>query len=173
MKILSNVLKKTLPIILFASGSQMTILAQPPQPDKKAEKKAAIKSLVESQNYDFKATSVTPMSGRTRLLTTDYDLKVTKEFLVCYLPYFGRAYSAPMDPSQGGIQFTSKEFDYTIAAGKKGGWDIRIKPKDHRDVQQMNLSLSEDGYGTLQVVSAQRQPISFYGNIAAIKPAKK
>jgi len=173
MKILSNVLKKTLPILLVVSGTQMIVQAQSPQPDKKAEKKAAIRSLVESQQYDFKATSVTPMNGRSRLLTTDYDLMVTKESLVCYLPYFGRAYSAPIDPSQGGIQFTSKDFDYALSNGKKGGWDIQIKPKDRRDVQQMNLSISEDGYGTLQVISTERQPISFYGNIAAIKPAKK
>jgi hypothetical protein len=173
MKILSNVLKKTLPILLIASGTQMVVLAQSAKPDKKAEKKAEIRSLVESQHYDFRATSVTPMSGRSRQLTSDYDLKITKESLVCYLPYFGRAYSAPMDPSQGGIQFTSKEFDYTVSNGKRGGWDIQIKPKDHRDVQQMNLSLSEDGYGTLQVISTQRQPISFYGNIAAIRPSKK
>jgi hypothetical protein len=173
MKILSNVLKKTLPILLFASSTQIVVQAQSTQPDKKAEKKAAIRSLVESQRYDFTATSVTPMSGRTRQLTTDYDLKVTKESLVSYLPYFGRAYSAPIDPTQGGIMFTSKEFDYAVTNGKKGGWDIRIKPKDHRDVQQMNLSLSEDGYGTLQVISAERQPISFYGNISAIRPAKK
>ena len=65
MKILSNVLKKTLPIILFASGSQMTILAQSPQPDKKAEKKAAIKSLVESQNYTFNALTMMPMGSGT------------------------------------------------------------------------------------------------------------
>jgi hypothetical protein len=173
MKILSNVLKKSLPFLLFVTGSQLMVRAQTAKPDKKAEKRAAIRSLVESQNYDFRATSVTPMSGRSRQLTSDYDLKVTKEAIVSYLPYFGRAYSAPMDPSQGGIQFTSKQFDYTISEGKKGGWNILIKPKDYRDVQQMNLSISEDGYGTLQVTSTQKQPISFYGSIAAIRPAKK
>jgi hypothetical protein len=173
MKIISNVFKKTLPFLLFAAGSQLVVRAQAPQTDKKAEKRAAIRSLVESQQYDFKATSVTPMSGRTRQLNSDYDLKVTKEAIVSYLPYFGRAYTAPMDPSQGGIQFTSTEFDYTVLNGKKGGWDVQIKPKDYRDVQQITLSISEDGYGTLQVTSTQRQPISFYGNISEIRPSKK
>lgn len=173
MKILSNVLKKSLLILLIASGSQMTLHAQSAQADKKAEKRAAIRALVESQHYDFKATSVTPMSSRSRQLTTDYDVKVTRESIVCYLPYFGRAYVAPLDPSQGGIQFTSKEFDYTVSNGKKGGWSILIIPKDHRDVQQMTLSLGEDGYGTLQVSSTQRQPISFYGYVSEIRPSKK
>ena len=113
------------------------------------------------------------MSGRTRQLTSDYDVKVTKAQVVSYLPYFGRAYSAPIDPSQGGIQFTSKDFDYTTTPRKKGGWDIQLKPKDYRDVQQMSLSITEDGYASLQVTSTNRQLISFTGYITAIKTPKK
>jgi hypothetical protein len=173
MKILSNVVKKALPLLLIAIGSQVTAGAQTAQTDKKAEKRAAIKNLVESQHYDFRAQTVMPMGGRTRQLTTEYDVRVTKESIVSYLPYFGRAYSAPIDPTKGGIQFTSKDFGYTISNGKKGGWDVLIKPKDNPDVQSMSLNISDDGYATLQVISAQRQPISFYGDIVEIKPPKK
>jgi Domain of unknown function (DUF4251) len=173
MKIVSIILKRVFPLLLFVAGSRMVVQAQSSKADKKAEQRAAMKSLVESQNYDFKAQSVTPMGGRTRQLTSDYDLRVTKGSLVCYLPYFGQAYTAPIDPSKGGIQFTSKDFDYTISEGKKGGWEAMIKPKDNQDVQQMALSISQDGYATLQVVSNQRQAISFYGTITAIKPPKK
>ena len=147
--------------------------AQSTKAEKQAAKTAAIKNMIDSQSYVFKAQSATPMSGRNRQLTSDYDLKVTKDKLVSYLPYFGRAYSAPIDPSQGGIQFTSKDFDYTTTPRKKGGWDIQIKPKDYRDVQQMSLTISEDGYASLQVTSINRQPISFSGYITAVKPPKK
>lgn len=174
MKILSNVLKKTFPLLFIAAGIPFFLHAQSSKADKAAERRAAIKQLVESQHYDFKAQSALPMSGRTRQLTTgDYDLKVTKEAIVSYLPYFGRAYTAPMDPSKGGIQFTSKDFNYTMTPGKKGGWDVRIVPKDYGDVQSLSLSISEDGYANLQVTSTNRQAISFYGTIAAIKPPKK
>jgi hypothetical protein len=109
------------------------------------------------------------MSGRVRQLTPDYDLKITKSSIVSYLPYFGRAYSAPLDPTQGGIQFTSKDFEYTATPRNKGGWDVLIKPKDYRDVQQMTLTISSTGYATLQVTSINRQPISFNGYIRAPK----
>lgn len=173
MKILTNIVRKAMPLLLFVTGSQIIAGAQTVQPDKKAEKRAAIKNLVESQHYDFRAQTVMPMGGRSRQLTTEYDVRVTKEIIVSYLPYFGRAYSAPIDPTKGGIQFTSKDFGYTISDGKKGGWDVLIKPKDNRDVQSMSLSISDDGYATMQVISSQRQPISFYGDIVAIKPPKK
>lgn len=164
MKLLSNVLRLTL---LLVSLYPLLSNAQ-------NSKEAAIKSLVESQNYVFKAQSTMPMSGRVRQLTTaDYDLRVTKESVIAYLPYFGRAYTAPIDPSQGGIKFTSQDFEYTATPGKKGGWDVLIKPRDFKDVQQMTLSISSAGYATLQVNSTSRQPISFNGYIDAIKPPKK
>jgi len=143
--------------------------AQSKTEDKKAAKLAAIKTMVESQNYVFKPQSASPMGGRVRQLTSDYDLKVTKESIISYLPYFGRAYSVPIDPTKGGIQFTSKNFDYTLTPGKKDGWNVLIKPKDYSDVQQMTLNISSTGYASLQMTSTNRQPISFNGTVVAPK----
>ncbi|HVW63254.1 MAG TPA: DUF4251 domain-containing protein [Puia sp.] len=142
------------------------------QSNKTSAKETAIKNMVDSQNYVFVAQTALPLSGRTRQLTSDYDLRVTKSSIVSYLPYFGRAYQAPLDPTKGGLEFTSKDFDYTATPGKKSGWTVQIKPKDNRDVQQMTLSISSGGYGTLQVVSTNRQPISFNGYIKAPKAKK-
>jgi hypothetical protein len=158
-------------LLAFATLPFSHTNAQDTKQDKAAAKKAAIKNLVDGQNYVFVAQSATPMSGRLRQLTSDYDMKVTKNSVITYLPYFGRAYQAPIDPTKGGIQFTSKDFEYTATPGKKGGWNILIKPKDYQDVQQINLSISDGGYGTLQVISTSRQPISFNGIIQA--PAVK
>jgi hypothetical protein len=46
---------------------------------------------------------------------------------------------------------------------------IEIKPKDAGDVQQLNLNLSKNGYGTLLVNSQNRQSISFTGKADPIK----
>ncbi|MHA4806557.1 DUF4251 domain-containing protein [Flavitalea flava] len=165
-------MKKITSLCILAVCLFYIVPAQSTKQDKQAAKETAIKNLVDSQSYVFKAQSAMPMSGRTRQLTSDYDLKVTKSSIICYLPYFGRAYSAPIDPTQGGIQFTSKDFDYTVTARKKGGWDVQIKPKDKRDVQQLSLSISQDGYASLQVTSTNRQMISFNGYITAIKQKK-
>ena len=149
-----------------------TNFAQSKAEDKKAAKLTAIKNMVESQNYDFQAQQALPLGGRTRQLTTDYDLIVTKQTITSYLPYFGRAYSAPINPAEGGIRFTSKDFDYQLTPNKKDGWTAVIKPKDYRDVQSMTLSISSEGYTNLQVTSINRQPISFSGIIVAPKPPK-
>jgi hypothetical protein len=165
-------MNKILPLLFLFWGSQGIVRAQSAQADKKAEKQA-LANLVESQHYTFVALTVMPMgSGTHELNPGDYDLKVTKESIICYLPYFGVGYSAPADPTKAGIQLTSREFDYVVSVKKRGGWNILMKPKDNRDVQRLSLSISDNGYATLQVVSTERQPISYYGAISVSAPPK-
>lgn len=129
--------------------------------------KALVENFIRSKEFVFKAQTVLPMSGTSRQLTSDYDVRFLGDSIVAYLPYFGRAYSAGYGEG-GGIDFTSTNFDYTAKQRKKG-WDISIKPKDAKDVQQLNFTVSENGYATLQVTSNNRQPISFNGYIVERK----
>jgi hypothetical protein len=126
-----------------------------------------VASLIESKNFVFVAETANPLSGQFRQLTSEYDLRVLGDSIVAFLPYFGRAFSAPIDPNQGGIQFTSTDFEYSQQTRKKGGWNINIKPKDTRDVRQMNLFIRQNGNASLQVTSNNRQSISYNGRIEA------
>ncbi len=133
-----------------------------------------ISSIVPARSYVFRAQSVLPMSGRSRQVSGDgYEVIVSKDTVNSFLPYFGRAYTAPIDPTNGGIQFISTNFEYTEAPRKDGGWEITIKPRDNRDVQQLFLSVSENGYASLQVTSNNRSPISYNGIITAESGRKK
>jgi uncharacterized protein DUF4251 len=154
---IKNIFANAILISTMALGSLNTIYAQ--------DKESAVKNMVESQNFVFKAQTANPMSGRTRQLTSEYDLKVLKDSIIAYLPYFGRAYSPPVNPSEGGIQFTSTQFEYKKTNRKKGGWDIQIIPKDGKDVRQLDLRISENGSASLVVSSNNRQSISFNGYI--------
>ncbi len=130
---------------------------------------SVVKTSVESKQFIFHAQTAMPTSGRSRQLTTEYDLRIFPDSLVSNLPFYGRAYSAPYGSGDGGFQFTSTKFEYTATPGKKRGWDITIKPKDVTDFREFSLSLSDDGYGTLQALSNNRQPMSFWGYITQVK----
>ncbi|GGH73944.1 hypothetical protein HNQ91_003762 [Filimonas zeae] len=125
-----------------------------------------ITAAITAKRYLFNAQTATPMSGRVIQLTYGYDVKVKQDTLKVYLPYFGRAFAAPLDASKGGINFTSTQFKYVVKERRKGGWDIRIEPSDAGDVRTLNFTISQDGYTTLQVTSNNRQPISFYGVVS-------
>jgi hypothetical protein len=94
---------------------------------------------------------------------------VKKDSLESFLPYFGRAYQAPMDPSKGGIQFTSTDFSYNVETKGDNGWDVIIKPGNYNEVQEMRFSIFGNGSASLNVTSTHRDPISFTGHIERIK----
>lgn len=132
-------------------------------------KEIAITKLVDSQQYVFYAQYVIPSNGRQRNLTSDYTVSVSKDTVTSDLPFFGRAYSAPINPGDGGIKFTSTNFSYKLEQRKKGGWIVTIKAPDAPGVQQLNMTIFENGTASLLVTSTSRQPISFNGYIRGRK----
>lgn len=134
------------------------------------DKESTVKNIVEARYFVFHAQIAMPMSGSSRQLTSsDFDLKITKDSVVSYLPYYGRAYSVSYGTTDGGLDFISTKFDYTITDRKKGGWEINIKPKDVQDFREFTLTLSENGNGSLEATSTNRQPISFTGYVTEVK----
>jgi hypothetical protein len=159
---LNKLIKKTSIILTLV---MLSVNFSNAQEEAKDSQKLAVERLIESKNFTFIAQTATPMGGRFINLNSVYDLKITADTLNSDLPYFGRAFVAPMNPTESALRFTSTEFNYDIKERKKGGWDITIRPKDAKDVRQMYMTISENGYATLQVTSNNRQPISFNGVI--------
>jgi hypothetical protein len=52
------------------------------QPDK-----STVKTIVDSKHFTFHAQTALPSSGRTRQLTTEYDLRIFEDSLVSNLPF--------------------------------------------------------------------------------------
>jgi len=158
---------KMLIMVLIALVSFKANYGQETNGDKKQDKAVEIQSIINSKRYSFVAQTALPTTGRSINLTTPYDLRVSGDTVIADLPYFGRAYTAPIDPSGGGIHFKATKVDYNLKERKKGGWDITILPKDATDVRQMYLSVTESGFGTLQVISNNRQAIQYNGYVIA------
>jgi len=147
--------------------------AQNSRTERKAKKEAEVKKMVDSSDYRFEANFAIPQGGGDHALTSLYDLKVKKDSIIAFLPYFGVSHMAPpMGSDDGGIKFATTKFSYKQREKKKGGWEITIKPTennitDWRDVQQMILTISPAGYASLTVISSNRDPISFSGELAS------
>jgi hypothetical protein len=151
--------------------------------------KATTERIVAAQDFIFVATRALPLasqdvyaimssmnnpniSGSINLVGSQYDLKIKKDSIVAYLPYYGRSFQASMNPDDAGIKFKSKDFKYVKQDRKKGGWLITITPKDVKDNQRLTLYVSESGYGTLTVLNNNRQSITFNGFISEHKVKK-
>ncbi|NCI47022.1 DUF4251 domain-containing protein [Sediminibacterium soli] len=118
------------------------------------------------KQFVFVAQTVLPLRSMVRQISGLYELRISGDSVLADLPYFGRAYSAPMDMTGGGIRFTSVKNAYTVKNRKKGGWDIAIRINEPNDVRELNLSVFPNGTASLRVTSTNRDPISFNGFIA-------
>ena len=162
--------KITLPAIISFFFLTAALLPETSVAQKKDSAKIAmIKNCIDSRHYTFKAQVMLPVSGRSRQLTSDYDVRITRDTVISVLPYFGRAYSAPLGTDDNGLRFTSKDFDYTIMPKKKDGWNVKIKIKDVSGSQQMDMSIFSNGTASLQVTGTNREPVSFTGYITTAK----
>ena len=153
-------------IIMFTLISLMIII---PSLLRAQDKEARVKQLVENRQYVFVANTAIPLRGGSRQLTSLYDVRISGDSLISDLPYFGRAYAAPVNSADIGLQFTSVENVYNVQATKKGGWEISIRPSRGTDVRMLNLSIYSNGNASLRVSSNNRDPISFNGYITGRK----
>jgi len=146
--------------------------------------------IIKDKKYTFIANTAIPMAnmdisrvmermpgnmgsgGTINLSGSQYDFKVNKDSLVVFLPYYGRAFNPPIDPTEGGIKLTSKDFTYRESINKKGSYTIQINTKDvKRGNYRFTLNVSPNGYATLNASSNSKQPITFNGVMQ--EPKKK
>jgi hypothetical protein len=158
--------KTSIILIAFLFTATTVFAQQTTKQAKAAEKAAAIKNKIESKAYTFKAEYAQPFRGGQKYLTSEYDLRITPDSVIAYLPYFGRVYmSAPLTPEENGVMFTSTKFDYKIQPTKKGGWSIIITPNKVKYISKMQLDVFSNGSATLFVTSNYRDQITFNGYI--------
>lgn len=149
--------------------------------------KATTAKIVEDKNFIFVATSALPLNvtdinnvlsrmpgnanagGNINLTGSSYDVQITADSVMAFLPYYGRSFSAPMDRNDTGFKFTTKKYTYESKKTKKGGWNITINSKDVKDNVRMNFSITPNGYATLSMSSNNKQSITYNGYISEVK----
>jgi homoserine acetyltransferase len=160
-------------LLMIATLTFNTAIAQNPRKERQAKKAAEVREAIEAKRYSFNANYMTPLRGGGKALTSEYEITIKGDSLASYLPYYGNAYVAPIDPTKNVLDFKSTKSFYTAELQKKGGWEISIILKDNRDVLKMFLSISPDGYATLRVTLLNQDPISFDGTIEPIIKKKE
>ena len=126
---------------------------------------------ISQYKYLFIPQTVYPMSMRPRPVTTDFELRIQPDSVVCYLPYFGRAYSADYFSTKSTTDFISADFAYEE---KKAGEssEITIRPRDNKDVRELKLIYYKgSGYADVHITFNRQQAIEYRGRLE-LRPVK-
>lgn len=131
--------------------------------------KQEVEKMINTHSFIFEAEKMNPLRGRTKILNSSYDVRVNNDSIISFLPYFGRSYSAPMDPSKVITQFTSTDFTYAIKQLKEDQWRVTLQPHDQSSIQELSFLIFENGSATLQMVLTTSDAISFMGTVKNIQ----
>lgn len=153
-------------IIIFGCSNTRNINADPPLDN------VTLKNMIDSQTFTFIPRYVNHMSGRRRDLSSDFDLTITKDTIISYLPFFGRGYIAHASPTDVDFDFTSTKFTYSATPSNRG-WNISIKPTDQTYLRELYFRIFDNGSASLNVTSLDRSSISYEGFITKRKSNTK
>lgn len=152
---------------LIAAVALLAVISscKSPDPAKQAEQAAHTKALIDSKTYAFKAQTALPSGGAARQLRSDYDVRVSPEKVICYLPFLGTSTGGGAYGGENSLDFTSKDFDYSVVEREKGGWDIVIKPKDRTEPRALQLTVYPTGSASLTALGNTKSNMSFNGYV--------
>lgn len=126
---------------------------------------SSIKNSIQNKQFIFRPNNMIPASGRLRVLDYGYSLQVKNDSLIVNLPYFGKAYTAPINATDVGYNFTSTDFSYSISPLKKDSYNITIKTNDRVYNPTFAFTVFNNGNANLLVNSSDKQQISYNGSL--------
>lgn len=131
-----------------------------------ASQKASIINAIDSGNWIFTVTNISPQGGRSRQPNGLYTVSYSSQTLNVNLPYFGRAYSgADIIGGQSPLNFISKEIKMEQRKLKNDNWEIVFTIEDQRQVQSMSFEVFDNGSASLNIILSNRSPISYSGTL--------
>lgn len=163
-----NILKLPFYVLLFIVLFSTEGRANNPSHDT-YQQKQQLKALLDSKKYFFIAQSAYTAGGAMIQLTSEFFLKLDGDTLESHLPFFGVAFNASFSNTNSPLSFKSTDFNYRISKGKRGRLEIEIRLNKPEDPSLLYLSVSTAGFADLRVISLNRQPMSFYGEIQSLK----
>ena len=139
----------------------------------KTELRKQIDSLVKSNHFVFIAYKALPQGYEAVDLTTNSNhLIIDTAMIESYMPYFGRAYGGIIYGGDGGIKFTGKPREFSVAKTKRG-YEVKAKVKEQQDFFDLLLTIGPEGRASLTVTSINRSPITYFGYIETVQKAEK
>ena len=123
-----------------------------------------VEKSIQSGKYEIKANQANPMSGRVWHLTSDYSVRISGDSTYVYLPYFGRAYSAPYN-GEGGIKIENLMDSYKVDSKKEKEFSINFNAKGTNDTYLFSIKVWTNGNASINVTCNNRQAISYFGKL--------
>ena len=133
-------------IVLFCAGQSFLLKVS----KSGRSKERVVREIVDSGRIKIDVDRAVPMAGRSVNLTSPYSLEIHGDSILSYLPYFGRAYSAPYGGGEG-LTFKEVATEKEQTSEKKGSSEIKFRVKTKEDVYMFRVEVYPNGSVTINV----------------------
>ncbi len=148
-------------IVMGCSTSKNTIDPQ---------RAAAIKTLLEQQQYVVMVGSMRPLSAPTLSVSLGQKMIVRDGTVSCYLPYVGSGQNVGYGASgYKALNFTSPIEDYKVTYPKENRADVTFKVNNGDDHYRFHIEVFMNGKTTIDVDPRGRDAISYSGMIHGLE----
>lgn len=163
--IISLIMLITIPAISFAQDKEIKNRKKI-RAERLEEKIEETRSLVENQEFLFTPTHAIPMGGGSIQLDFSFDVELKNDTVTSYLPFYGVAYHVDYGGRNSAFDFILPVENIQIKK-VKNGYQIIFDVVNRQDHISFIFNISEPGYATLNIISTNRQVMSYYGSIKA------
>lgn len=132
--------------------------------EKLAETERAIASSASQKRLKIDVVMAHPMSGNAIPVSDGFALELRGDSVVSRLPYFGRAYSAPMIDGNA-FDFAVPVADFADEKGKNGALQMTFTAKTIEGTFRFRVEVFGNGQAYIHVTTQKRQPISYDGDV--------
>lgn len=152
-------------IVLLVGGQSLCAQSKK---EKREQKEKEVKEMIDEKRFTIDVDRALPMGGRSVNLTTPYSFEMRGDSAISYLPYFGRAYSAPYGGGNG-MRFEKSVTDYSCSYNKKGTAQIKFATRTDEDTYRFDIRVFSNGSATISVTPTNKQSITYQGELAPKK----
>ncbi|WP_027136430.1 DUF4251 domain-containing protein [Gaetbulibacter saemankumensis] len=184
MKVLNNIIVLVLFTIIVSCGTSKTT-ATP-------EQIAALEEMVNNKEFRIESDWAYPQttaalqrvmnsglmnpgssSGAVNLIGNPNFLKVSKDSVTSFLPYFGeRQMNVSYGGRDSGIEFNGEMSDYKAEKSKNGGYKISFTAQSHSESFNVFIELFPNKNASMNLNGNSRFPIRYSGNLVTEEDKK-
>ncbi len=153
--------------LLFVTGMLVVMLTgcmtTAERAAERARREAALEQALSTRQLTISVRSMNTQRYGTHQVTPDFRLKISRDTVDSYLPYFGRAWSAGYGSDAQGLHFTAPMVDYRQVRLKRDVTRMEFCAKSREDVYCFTVDVYPNGQASIIVRARDRDNISFEG----------
>lgn len=153
--------------LLFVTGMLVVMLTgcmtTAERAAERARREAALEQALSTRQLTISVRSMNTQRYGTHQVTPDFRLKIMRDSVDSYLPYFGRAWSVGYGSEAQGLNFTAPMLDVQLARLKHDVERIEFCAKSREDVYCFTVDVYPNGQASIIVRARDRDNISFEG----------